>query len=170
MKLADKLLLSVGLFSVVAIPALILHLTGQFKFFVIVYYVGLGAVSALLPLVWGGLARWQKARSRPARQMEVLSGLGVAAADDGLVEQYPEYADTIETITAAIEHDCEIRFRYHKDSGDNSRRIARPSYIHEHRRHARHEPVLCVSAFYDKRQKNIDFAISRMSDIEILEE
>ena len=39
-----------------------------------------------------------------------------------------------------------------------------------HRRHARHEPSICVSAFYAKRQKNIDFAISRMSEIEILDD
>ena len=170
MSFADKMLLSVGLFSVIAIPAAILHVTGRFQFFVIVYYVGLGGVVALLPFVWTALERWQKSRNRPVREMAVLSGLGVAAADDGLSGKYPEYAEMIELITAAIEHECEIRFRYHKDSGDNSRRIAKPSYIHEHRRHARHEPVLCVSAFYDKRQKNIDFAISRMSDVEILED
>jgi len=168
-KNAQRVAASLVPFCLIFFPAFYGFRGGRLVPSIWLYYMGLAVLAALAPLVYRAYKKWQHRRPSAPRNLRSLGGLGFSPGGDELAEKYPELRDVLTQINGAINDGRQLRFRYQKDDGDNSYKVILPNYVHEHRRHTRHEATLCVNGFYSRQRKHVNFSVQRMSEIEVME-
>jgi hypothetical protein len=153
-------------------PAAIVLKLGRFGTQVLWYYLAVGLVAAgavALRLVDTRTFRGRRGRV----DLADLPPLGLPRSDPGeheLAASYPEHRQAVAVLHQAIETGNRVRFRYRKDDGSNQQRAALPRYLHEYRRSGNAAASLCLNAYYNKSRRNENFAVARMSEIEIFAE
>ncbi len=170
MKIRNQFYIAIPSFCLIFFPAFYLFTGGRPTRLIWMYYMGLAFLAALAPFAYELVGRWQQQQSHNPREINTLGGLGFSPGTEGLAQKYPEQSQTLELISSTIEAERYLRFRYLKDSGENAFRVIKPSYIHEHRRHTRHEATLCVNGYYPKQHRHVNFSLSRMSEISAIDE
>ena len=167
----DRFTLAAALLLFVVAPAALPLATGRFGTMVLGYYLAVGSAMAGVVAFWPAIKRAKKGRRRrnALGDLPPLGQPGPAPRDNDLTDRYPDHHETLATLFQAIETGNPIGFRYRKDDGSNERRVASPRYLHEHGRGGDHAPSLCLNAYYSKSKRNENFAIARMSTIELVE-
>jgi len=169
-RIKDQYYFVIPIFCLIFIPACYQFLTGGPTRLILTYYMGLAVLALLMPLVLKVVDRLHNHGSHQPRAVSPLIGLGYSPDRDGLVEKYPEHRQLIELIFSAIKAGKCLRFRYRKDNGGNSFKLIKPGYVHEHRRHTRHEASLCICGYYAKQRRNVNFSLVRMSEVLVVEQ
>ena len=169
----DRFTLAAALLLFVVVPAAVPLVIGRFGTLVLQYYLAAGAVATGIVVCWPAITRLKKGRHRRRRNalgdLPPLGEPGPSRVESDLTARYPDQQETLTILLRAIESRNRIGFRYRKDDGSNERRVASPRYIHEHGRGGDHAPSLCLNAYYSKSKRNENFAVARMSAIELIE-
>jgi len=138
--------------------------------------IAVGTALVALPLTpWFEYpgAKRSRRRHEDARTQNLVAVGPLAAddetdeTDDGFDDRYPEHTKVLTLLRQAIRDDCEVRFRYQREGGDDRHRVARPRYLHERASRSTGESVLCLNAYYPRRRRTLDFSLRRMRDVEL---